>query len=128
MTRATTRKTRLNACLLAACLLATCAILTTSASAQDTLLDPLVVVEGLSPSTEAIDRGEKLDNYRLVPSLTDYLIVFQDRMRVEHYSRVSADEWRLVTRDGAGDSILLPTLGCELRLAEVYGRWLAEQP
>ncbi|HEX6985035.1 MAG TPA: Uma2 family endonuclease [Planctomycetaceae bacterium] len=95
---------------------------------QDTLLNPLVVVEVLSPSTEAIDRGEKLDNYRLIPSLADYLIVFQDRMRVEHYSRVSADEWRLVTRDRAADAIPLSALGVELKLADVYGRWLAERP
>ncbi|MGC1275795.1 MAG: Uma2 family endonuclease [Planctomycetaceae bacterium] len=93
---------------------------------QDTLLNPVVVVEVLSPSTEAIDRGEKLDNYRLIPSLTDYLIVFQDRMRVEHYSRMTADEWRLVTHDG-DDAIPLESLGCELRLADVYRRWLVEQ-
>lgn len=95
---------------------------------QDTLLNPLVVVEVLSPSTEAIDRGEKLDNYRLIPSLSDYLIVFQDRMRVEHYSRLSADEWRLVTRDAPEDSIPFPTLGVELALADLYARWLAERP
>lgn len=95
---------------------------------QDTLLNPVVVVEVLSPSTEAIDRGEKLDNYRRVPSLTDFLIVFQDQMRVEHYSRMTADEWRLVTHSGSDAAIPLESLGCELRLSEVYRRWLDEQP
>jgi Uma2 family endonuclease len=93
---------------------------------QDTLLNPLVVVEVLSPSTEAIDRGEKLDSYRQVPSLTDYLIVLQNEMQIEHYSRMSADEWRLVTHDG-DDTIPLESLGCELRLADVYQRWLSER-
>lgn len=95
---------------------------------QDTLLNPVVVVEVLSPSTEAIDRGEKLDNYRRIPSLIDYLIVFQDQMRVEHYSRMTADEWRLVTHSGSDAAIPLESFGCELRLAEVYRRWLDEQP
>lgn len=93
---------------------------------QDTLLNPVVVVEVLSPSTEAIDRGEKLDNYRMIPSLTDYLIVFQDQKRVEHYSRMTADEWRLVTHSGSEAAIPLESLGCELRLVDVYQRWLAE--
>jgi len=91
---------------------------------QDTLLNPLVVVEVLSPSTEAIDRGEKLDNYRLIPSLTDYLIVAQDRMRVEHYSRISDDEWRLVSRDCAADSVALMSLGVEFKLGDLYREWV----
>ncbi|MDQ3332122.1 MAG: Uma2 family endonuclease [Planctomycetota bacterium] len=91
---------------------------------QDTLLNPLVVVEVLSPSTEAIDRGEKLDNYRLIPSLSDFLIVFQDQMRVEHYSRVSAEEWRLVTRDSANNNISLMSVGVEIQLRDIYYAWL----
>lgn len=96
-------------------------------AAQDTLLDPLVVVEVLSPSTETIDRGEKLDNYRLIPSLTDYLLVFQDRMRIDHYSRVSANEWRLVTRHSAEETVALASIGAELKLSDIYARWMAEQ-
>lgn len=95
-------------------------------AAQDTLLNPLVVVEVLSPSTEAIDRGEKLDNYRLIPSLTDYLIVSQDRLRVEHYSRISDDEWRLVSRDSADDSISLTSLGAALKLGDLYREWVQQ--
>lgn len=95
-------------------------------AAQDTLLNPILVVEVLSPSTEAIDRGEKLDNYRLIPSLTDYLIVAQDRMRVEHYSRISDDEWRLVSRDSADDSISLTSLGVALKLGDLYRDWVQQ--
>ncbi len=93
---------------------------------QDTLLNPAVVIEVLSPSTETIDRGEKLDNYRLIPSLTDYLIVAQDRMRIDHYSRLSPSEWRLVSHAG-DDSVPLAAFGGELRLAEVYARWSQER-
>lgn len=93
---------------------------------QDTLLNPLVVVEVLSPSTEAIDRREKLDSYRLIPSLTDYLIVFQDQKRVEHYSRVSAGEWRLVSRDSADDVVTLTSLGVELKLGDLYRDWVQQ--
>jgi Uma2 family endonuclease len=93
---------------------------------QDTLLNPVAVVEVLSPSTETFDRGEKLDNNRLIPSLTDYLIVSQDRMRVDHYSRVSEEEWRLVSRDSANDSVTLTSLGVELKLGDLYREWVQQ--
>jgi Uma2 family endonuclease len=93
---------------------------------QDTLLNPLLVVEVLSPSTEFIDRGEKLDNYRLIPSLTDYLIVSQDRIRIDHYTRLSDTEWRLVTYTDAA-AIPLTTLNCTLNLQDIYARWQQEQ-
>ena len=88
---------------------------------QDTLLNPLLVVEVLSPATAAIDRGEKLDNYRLIPSLTDYLLVAQDQPRIDHYTRLSATEWQLVTYT---DNALVPlrSLGCELPLEAIYSR------
>lgn len=94
---------------------------------QDTLLNPLVVVEVLSPTTEAIDRGEKLDNYRRIPTLTDYLLVAQDRLRVDHYSRLSATEWRLVSHETPDAQLTLSTPNATLTLADIYSRWLQEQ-
>lgn len=94
---------------------------------QDVLLNPLLVVEVLSESTEAIDRGEKFENYRRIPSLTDYLLVAQDRIHIDHYSRLSATEWRLVSYDGPEAEVALPSLACTLKLADVYSRWLQEQ-
>jgi Uma2 family endonuclease len=85
----------------------------------DTLLDPLVIAEVLSPSTEEYDRGEKLDGYRRIPSLTDYLLVSQDRVRVDHYRR-SGTEWTLRIVTGRTASIPFPELGCELALVRVY--------
>lgn len=87
----------------------------------DTLLNPLVIVEILSPSTRRIDRGEKLDNYRRIPSLTDYLIVAQDRLWIDRYVR-DGSEWRLEDFSQADDVVPLAGIGCELRLADVYDR------
>ncbi len=87
----------------------------------DTLLNPLVVVEVLSPSTRLYDRGEKLDNYRRIPSLTDYLIVAQDRIWIDRYVR-DGDEWRLEEFSTAGDRLPIRSIDCELPLADVYDR------
>ncbi|HMA36345.1 MAG TPA: Uma2 family endonuclease [Chloroflexia bacterium] len=82
----------------------------------DTLLNPTLIVEVLSPSTEAYDRGAKFGYYRALPSLQEYLLVAQDRMLVEHFVR--ADAGWLLTDPAA--VIQLPAIGCTLPLAEVY--------
>jgi Uma2 family endonuclease len=92
----------------------------------DTLLNPLVLVEVLSPSTEEIDRGEKLDNYRRIPSLADYLMVAQDQVRVDHYRR-SGKGWQLRVYKSLTDRVPFPDFGCELPLAEIYDRAFPSQ-
>ncbi len=87
----------------------------------DTLLNPAVVVEVLSPSTAAYDRGEKFAHYRRLPSLHEYVLVSQDRVRVEHYARHGAG-WLLTEFEGPDATLELPALGCALPLAEVYER------
>jgi Uma2 family endonuclease len=87
----------------------------------DTLLNPLVIFEVLSESTEQIDRGEKLDQYRRILSLTDYLLVDQERPRVDHYHR-SGDHWALTITTDLAASVSLPGIGCELPLGEIYAR------
>ena len=89
-----------------------------------TLIDPLVIVECLSPSTAHIDRGEKLDNYRLIPSLTDYLIVSQDEPRIEQHTR-SGGGWERHVITGLSGVVSLLRLDCELPLARVYRRVFA---
>ena len=87
----------------------------------DTLLNPVVVVEVLSPSTEAYDRGEKFAHYRQLPSLQEYLLVAQDQIFVEHYRR-QEKQW-IFTDFGTSDEVLsLPSLQCELPLQEIYER------
>ncbi len=89
---------------------------------QDTLLNPLVVFEVLSPSTEAIDRGEKLRNYSGISSLTDYLLVSQDEVRIDHYHRESENGWNLRMLTSLEDTVTLAEPSCELSLSEVYTR------
>jgi Uma2 family endonuclease len=86
----------------------------------DTLLNPTLLVEVLSESSEAYDRGKKSEHYRALPSLTDYLLVAQDRVLAEHYSRQPGDLWLLHAVNRLDASITLPSLGCELKLTEVY--------
>jgi Uma2 family endonuclease len=86
---------------------------------RDTLLNPTIVFEVLSPSTEAYDRGEKFAHYWRLASLTDYVLVAQDQMRVEHFTR-QGDGW-FVTAAGALDAtIRLTALGAELTVRAIY--------
>lgn len=92
-------------------------------AAVDTLLNPKVIVEILSPSTEGYDRGAKAEQYRALPSLTEYVLVAQDRIHVEHYLR-QEDGWLLTETDRREDVVDLPSVGARLTLADVYDRVL----
>lgn len=94
----------------------------------DTLLNPLVAFEILSPSTESIDRGEKLAHYTSTESLHHYLIVSQDQVRIDHYSREHDASWRLVIHDNLVESIELSSIGIKLPLAEIYDRIFPASP
>jgi Uma2 family endonuclease len=98
---------------------------------RDVLLNPALIVEVLSDSTEAFDRGEKFRRYRTwLPTLTDYLLVAQDKPLIDHYHRVEANRWELVSIEGLDASLHLDLLNCTLRLADVYDRIVfpAEEP
>lgn len=82
--------------------------------------NPTLLVEVLSESTIGYDRGEKWRHYQTIESLTDYVLVWQDRPWVEHYVRQSEDEWTYRLVDGAEAKLRLENLGGELALAEVY--------
>lgn len=87
----------------------------------DTLLNPRVIFEVLSPSTEAFDRGEKFAHYRLIPSLTDYLLVSQREPRLEHFQRQESG-WLFAEVSGLEAEIEVASLGARPALAEVYER------
>ena len=89
---------------------------------RDTLLNPDLIIEVLSESTEGYDRGEKFAHYRKLESLTDYLLVAQQQPRVEHYTRQVGDHWLLADAEGLDAVLDLPALGCRLPLAEVYAQ------
>ncbi len=88
----------------------------------DTLLNPTVVIEVLSKSTEARDRGEKFSEYRGIASVKDVVFVSQYRMRVEHYVRQANGEWMLHEATLPSETITLESIGCTLTLAEIYER------
>ena len=89
---------------------------------QDTLLNPLVIVEVLSESTEAYDRGKKFEHYQYIESLTDYLLVSQDPYRVEHYVRQGGRDWKYSEYHAAEDVLKIGVIGCELTLKDVYAK------
>ena len=89
----------------------------------DTLTNPTVVIEVLSKSSASDDRGEKFYTYRNIESVKDYILIAQDKMHVEHFTRLPNNEWILhrdVTEpDG---KIVIHSLGCELTLSQIYQR------
>jgi Uma2 family endonuclease len=88
------------------------------------LLNPSVLVEVLSPSTEAYDRGDKFMHYRQIPSLREYVLVAQDEIHAELFTRAAEDGTRWVLTDARGPdaAVELPSIGCALRLRDVYER------
>jgi Uma2 family endonuclease len=84
----------------------------------DTLLNPTVIIEILSPSTESWDRGGKFAHYRRLESLTDYVLVSQDQVLVEHYSR-QAEQWLLTAWNQMEESLALPSIGCTVTLRDI---------
>jgi len=87
--------------------------------AFDTLVNPNVVIEVLSPSTEGRDRGRKSKLYRSIPSLQVYLLVSQSDAHIERYPRDGAT-WSLSDFDGLDAQVELPSIGCTLALNDVY--------
>ncbi|AKT41730.1 Uma2 family endonuclease [Chondromyces crocatus] len=86
---------------------------------ESTLVNPVLLVEVLSPSTEAYDRGEKFAHYRRLPSLREVVLVSQSRRRVELFRRNDDGSWTLYEADGSG-ALDLASVGCKLALDEVY--------
>ena len=86
----------------------------------DALINPTLIVEVLSDSSEAYDRGKKFEQYRTLASLTDYLLVAQDKALVEHYSRQPEGRWLLFVANHTQQTVPIASLRCELSLAEVY--------
>ena len=89
---------------------------------EDVLLNPRMIIEVLSKSTEAYDRGLKFFHYQLIPSLQDYLLVTQHYCRIEHYRRRDDKQWVYSEFHAMTDELELSGLGCRLKVADVYRR------
>jgi Uma2 family endonuclease len=87
---------------------------------SDTLLNPSLLIEVLSPLTEAYDRSRKFDQYKSIESLREYLLVASDRLHVDLYTRQADGRWLLTSADGIGDSLVLKSVGAQLSMADLY--------
>ena len=87
----------------------------------DVLLNPTVIFEVLSPSTEKYDRGEKFRRYRTqIDSLRDYVLVSQDRVRLEQYHREDDGTWSEVEVTELNAALILNSIECTVAVAEIY--------
>lgn len=90
---------------------------------QDTLLNPLVIFEVLSDSTEAYDRGKKFEHYQNIDSLSTYVLVAQDAPRIERYVRHDGGRTWIYTDAHEGDAMFkIEVIGCDLKLEELYAK------
>ncbi len=89
---------------------------------KDTLLNPTLIVEVLSESTKDYDRGEKFEQYRSLPSLSEYVLIAQDRYHVEHFFRQPDNRWLLAETNRPEDSLQLSSISCALALTEIYDK------
>jgi Uma2 family endonuclease len=88
----------------------------------DTLTNPTVLIEVLSPSTRDYDRGTKFVHYRSLDSLREYLLVSQDQPLVEHYVKQGDGNWLLSEKADLSATVALSSIGCRLAMAEIYDR------
>lgn len=89
---------------------------------NDTLLNPMVIIEVLSESTEAYDRGKKFEHYQHIDSLVEYLLVSQDAYGIERYVRQKDNIWTYSAFHHIEDLVELSSIGCELPLKGVYAK------
>jgi Uma2 family endonuclease len=87
----------------------------------DTLLNPTLIVEVLSPTTEAYDRGTKFAHYRRLESLKEYVLIAQDQILVERFYR-QGNDWSFTTRDKIDESLRLESIDCVSPLREIYAK------
>lgn len=94
----------------------------------DTLLNPLVIIETLSPATERYDRGQKFAAYRSINSLRHYVLASQDEYRIDYYTKEPDGRWWLRDARGLADSIELPAIECTLAMSEIYDKVTLSEP
>ena len=89
---------------------------------NDTIANPILIVEVLSPSTEAYDRGKKFEFYRSIEGFQEYVLVDQQRMHIERYRPLGLGRWEMTTLDATDEDLSLTSVGIDLTLASIYER------
>jgi Uma2 family endonuclease len=97
-----------------------------SGSKEDEVEEPTVIFEIISPSTDRADRGDKLVNYQLLPSMKAYVLVDQFRPVISLYERGDSGEWKFQIVQGLDSTLNLPAIECSLELKAIYDRVVAE--
>jgi Uma2 family endonuclease len=88
----------------------------------DTLTNPIVVIEILSPTTETYDRRDKFEKYRAIETLKEYILVSQDRILVERFVRQASGEWLYSSLNRLDDTLILASAPARLTLRDIYKR------
>ncbi len=88
----------------------------------DTLVNPLVIVDVITPTSRDFVLGTKFALYRSIPSLFEYVAVALDRIHIEHYLRQANGSWLMIELADLDRTLELPSVGCRLSLAEIYER------
>jgi Uma2 family endonuclease len=88
----------------------------------DTLINPNVLFEVLSASTEGHDRGTKFEHYRQIPSLIDSVFIAQDKVHIEHFHRQQDGRWVLWETNNIEDKLELTSIRCQLKLTDAYAK------
>ncbi len=89
----------------------------------DTLTNPIVIIEILSDSTEAYDRGDKFAYYRAIPTLQEYILVSQNKCRVEQFTKKEGRMWSMLYYEEIGQVIKIESIDCEVPLSDIY-QWV----
>lgn len=97
-----------------------CGEVETDGEDANAVTNPTLLIEVLSPSTEAYDRGQKAAHYRRMPSLREYVLVAQDAPRIEVFRRGSDGTWEFIEA-GPGELLVLESVGCTLAVDDVFG-------
>lgn len=95
---------------------------------RDTVTNPALIAEVLSDSTEKYDRGGKFERYRSVPTLSEYLLLAQDRVHVELFSRQADGRWSLRDWNDPAAEIEIESIHCRLKIADVYAKVMFDEP
>jgi Uma2 family endonuclease len=94
----------------------------------DILNNPIVIIEILSESTEAYDRGDKFAYYRAVPTLLEYILVSQNKCRIEQFVRKEGRMWSMLYYEDMGQVVKIESIDCEVPLSDIY-KWVEfDQP
>lgn len=94
----------------------------------DTLLNPMVIIEVLSKSTEGYDRGAEFEHYRKLESLEEFILVAQNKCHVEQFVRQPDRTWVLLETENRGEILKVRSIRCELSIAEIYDKVMPLEP